>query len=192
MNEDLVEIEKEINERKELATVDEKPAVPTIEFGKSEEQTVNPPAVVEKDKATELVESAFNQAIVNRVVENQDVQDELLNSADTVIHNKLNAIKARADQEDKETHFNNKKNACECFGYNETTTEKWAVNVMNFWHNIMTIIWMFIGFFTFAPITFVAKKITVIFKKSWIAVTIAIILYLFITVGIPLLTHFKK
>lgn len=186
MNEDLIEIQKEIEKRNTALTVEKSSAVPEIPFNKTEEIKASG-----KDKATELVENAFSQAIVNRVVENEEVQKELLESADTVIGNKLNAIKARADQEDKEANFNNKKGACECFGYNETTTEKWAVNVMNFWHNIMTAIWIVIGFFTFAPITFVAKKITVIFKKTWIAVTIAIFIYLLV-LATPFVTGFLK
>ena len=190
-NEDLAAIEKEIAERKELATVDETPAVPTISF----EKPVAPaPEKIEpqKDTAGQLVESAFNQAIVHTVATKEEVKSELLDSAEIVIKNKTNAIRERADQEDKEAYFNNKKGACECFGYNETTTEKWAVKVMSFWHNIMTAIWIFLGFFTFAPITFVAKKITVIFKKSWIAFTVAILIYLFIVVGVPLLTAVLK
>lgn len=177
MNEDLDIIEKQIAERKAVAEV------PAIKF--------NNPAptdsVSANDKASQLVESAFGQAIVARVNENQDIQEELLNSADTVVRNKLNAIKSRADAEDKEAHFNNKKGACECFGYNETTTEKWAVNTMNVWHNIMTAIWLFIGFFTFAPVTFIAKKIAVIFKKAWLAVLLAVIIYLAVIL-VPLLT----
>lgn len=189
-NADLEAIERELAERKAVTVKEEPQAVPVISFEnpmvekeKQETQSV-------KDKANELVEQAFNQAIVHTVTTDTSVQTELLDSAEKVIHNKTNAIKERADQEDKAAYFNNKKNACECFGYNEETTEKWAVKVMNFWHNIMTAIWLFIGFFTFAPITFVAKKITVIFKKSWVAITIAIIIYLLVVVGIPLLTSF--
>lgn len=187
MNEDLDAIADEIEKRKEtqLAAVSEAD-VPVINFDKKTEDA-QPPATV--DRATELIETAFNQAVVHKVQTDETVQEELLETADTVIHNKMNTIKSRADQEDKETHFNNKKGACECFGYNETTTEKWAVNVMNFWHNIMTAIWLFIGFFTFAPVTFVAKKIVVIFKKSWLAVVIAILLYLAV-VSIPVVVGF--
>ena len=180
MNEDLELIQKEIEARKSLQLAQNQTiATPSVNLPQPQETP--------KDKATELVESAFSQAIVNRVVENESVQQELLESADTVIQNKLNTIKAKADQEDKEANFNNKKGACECFGYNEATTEKWAVNVMNFWHNIMTAIWLFIGFFTFAPITFIAKKIGVIFKKAWVAILLAIIIYL-IVVLTPILT----
>ena len=188
MNEDLDEIQKEIEERKQLQVKQEN-AVPVIDFKKSAPAPA--PNEPKKDTAAELVESAFNQAIVNRVVENENVQKDLLDSADTVIHNKLNAVKARADKEDKETHFNTRKGACECFGYNEATTEKWAVNVMNAWHNVMTAIWLVIGFVTFAPVTFVAKKIVVIFKKSWLAVVFALLIY-FAVLSIPILAGLLK
>ena len=174
MNEDIL---KEIAERKAL--------IEQRVRARAEPPATAPTEV--KDKAAQLVEDAFSAAIINRVQTNENVQEELLDSADTVITNKLNAIKAKADQEDKETHFNNKKGACECFGYNEATTEKWAVNLMNFWHNVMTAVWLVVGFFTFAPVTFVAKKLAVIFKKAWVAVLLAVIIYLAVVLT-PVLT----
>lgn len=178
MDEDLQDIEKVIAERKAVAEQSAQPP----------QTPQTPPVPIDGNaRAKQLVSDAFGAAIVDRVQSNENVQEELLDSADTVIHNELNAIKARADREDKETHFNNKKGACECFGYNEATTEKWAVNLMNFWHNVMTAIWLFIGFFTFAPITFIAKKIKVIFKQAWVAVALAIIIYLAVVLT-PVLT----
>lgn len=168
--------EKALSERNALQAVEDR----QIQFNQE-------PQKQEKDKATQLVESAFNQAIIERVANNENVQKELLDSAEKVIDNKLNKIKSDTEKEDKEAHFNNKKGACDCFGYDEPTTEKWAVNVMNIWHNAMTAIWLFIGFFTFAPITFIAKKIGVIFKKAWVAVVLAIVIYLAVIL-IPLLT----
>lgn len=137
-------------------------------------------------KASELIDTAFNQAVIAKIAESDDVKTDLLNTAEKVIKNQTDAISSDAEAASKKAHFNNKKGACECFGYNEETTEKWAVSVMNVWHNVMTAIWMFIGFFTFAPITFVAKKISVIFKKTWLAVLFAIIIYLAV-VFIPII-----
>lgn len=177
MNDDLTAIQAEIERRKAA------PPVPEIHFPPRAEATTT--ASPSMDKAGVLVEEAFGQAVVAQVANNTEVQQELLGSADKVIKSKVEAIKSRVDQEDKEAHFNNKKNACECFGYNEATTEKWAVDLMNLWHNIMTAIWICVGFVTFAPITFTAKKITVIFKKSWVAILCAIVLYLLI-VALPI------
>lgn len=185
MNEDLNEIEQEIQARKRAEET--LPSVPVISFDNPAEKRENQVAT---DKTTELVESAFNQAVVHRVKTDENVQQTLLDSAEKVIKNKTDAIRERADLEDKTAYFRNKKGACECFGYNEETTEKWAVKIMNYWHNIMTAIWLFIGFFTFAPITFVAKKITVIFKKTWVAIAISIIIYLIIVIGFPFLAAY--
>lgn len=182
MDADLQEIQAEI-ERRKAASV----GIPEIQFSQKSNND-NPPA---GDMAGELVEQAFGQAIAAQVTGNAGVQEELLASAERVIQGKVNAIRARVDTEDKEAHFNNRKNACECFGYNESTTEKWAVNLMNAWHNIMTAIWVFIGFFTFAPITFVAKKITVIFKKTWVAILLSIVIYAAV-VTVPILLGFLK
>lgn len=184
-NQDLDAIQDEINKRKS-AVVGQPPqdGVPHIAFPQTPTTTQQA-----KDQATQLVEKAFGQAIVNEVMTNDNVQKKLLDSAGHVIDNKLDAIKSQAEQEDKQAYFNNKKGACECFGYNETTTEKWAVNAMNCWHNIMTAFWLFVGFFTFAPIIFVAKKIVVIFKKTWLAVLISILIYL-IVIAAPFVVDF--
>lgn len=140
----------------------------------TEEKT---PKVNETPSASDMVEQAFTQAVVATVTNDEKVQSEILQGAEKVIQNKTEEIKARAEREAKEAHFNNKKSACECFGYNETTTEKWAVSLMGFWHNFITAIWIIIGMFTFAPITFVAKKLSVIIKTAWLAVLVAIVIY---------------
>lgn len=131
----------------------------------------------ENQTAGDMVEQAFNEAVVATVKNDEKVQNEIMHSAEKVVRNKAHELKARAETEAKEAHFNNKKSACECFGYNETTTERWAVSLMGAWHNLITAIWIFIGMFTFAPITFVAKKVSVIIKTAWLAVLIAIIIY---------------
>lgn len=173
--------ELEIAEKKQIVEV------PQIDFRQKSLEAVEEEHKVNTNDAGGLVNKAFEQAIIHRVANDAEVQENLLGSAKTVIDNKLNAIKSDAEQEDKKANFNNKKGACECFGYNEATTEKWAVNTMNVWHNIMTAIWLGLGFFTFAPITFIAKKVAVIFKKSWLAVLIAILIYVaIITVPIVL------
>jgi len=133
-----------------------------------------------QEVASDLVGQAFQQAVVHQVANDVEVQDKLLDSAKEVINNRVDAIKTQAETESKKANFNNKKGACECFGYNEDTTERWAVETMNGWHNVMTGIWIVIGAVTFAPITFVAKKIKVILKASWVAILVAILIYILV------------
>lgn len=107
------------------------------------------------------------------------------NNTQTVVQRKADVVEKQEKKENKEVSFKNKKSACYCFGYNETNASRWAEVVMNVWYNIMTAIWIIIGCFTFAPITFVAKKITVIFKKTWVSVILSLFIY-FTVLSIPI------
>jgi alpha-galactosidase/6-phospho-beta-glucosidase family protein len=162
------------NEKSELLNIFEKKE--ENQQPKNEKQTVT-------NETDKLVEEVFTQAVTHRVKNDTELQDKMLDTAKKFTETKMEVIKNKVDKEDKEAFFDSNQSACECFGYEEKTTEKWAVSMMKKWHNIMTAIWLGIGFFTYAPIAFIAKKISVIFKKTWIAVIIALILYLGITLS---------
>lgn len=138
---------------------------------------------------SEVVEQIFNGAVVETVNNDDNVKREILDGAKSAIRNKTNAIRDKTETEAKEAHFNNNKGACECFGFTETSTERWAVTMMSFWHRIMTAIWIVIGFVTYAPIVFIAHKVSVIIKKTWIAVLVAGLIYGAIATS-PLWVHF--
>lgn len=140
-------------------------------------QPAPPPAAPAQPSASDLVEQALDQAVVTTIKNDEKVQSEILDGANQIIHNKTNALKTQAKTEEKAAHFNNKKNACECFGYNETTTEKWAVSLMGIWHSVITALWILIGMVTFAPVTFVFKKLSVMIKTTWLAILIAVAIY---------------
>lgn len=141
-----------------------------------------------KDKTMEtdgIIDKAFSHAVMSSITTNEDIKNDIKDTAEKVIKNKTEAISSDAEKVSKKAYFNNKRGACECFGFNEETTEKWAVNIMSIWHNVMTAVWLFIGFFTFAPVTFIAKKISVIFKKAWLAILLALVIY-FLVVAVPI------
>lgn len=125
-----------------------------------------------------MIEDVFNAAVVETVKNDDNIKGEIVDSAKDAIHNKTKAIKDKMEAEAKEAHFNNNKGACECFGFTETSTEKWAVTMMKMWHRVMTAIWIAIGFVTYAPISFIAQKVGVIIKRTWLAVVVAGLIYL--------------
>ena len=77
------------------------PVIPKINLGK-------PPVKENKPSAGEMVDQAFNAAIVSTVENDTKVQTELLESAEKVIHNRTNAIKADAEREEKEDNMSKK------------------------------------------------------------------------------------
>lgn len=144
--------------REEIENITEKPQVEEL---------------VKENTDEDMVEQEFTEQVDDAIAENDEkVQDE-----EKVDQNETSKIKARAENEEEEAHFNKKKSACECFGYNEATTEKWIVWLLSAWYNIATVVWIIIGAFTFASINFIAKKLSAIFKSTWFAVIVAIVIY---------------
>jgi hypothetical protein len=137
------------------------------------------PAEAPKPVATgeDVVEKLFNAAVVETVANNTEIQEQIVDSAKETIQNKTQAIKDKAIAESKKAYFESNEGACDCFGFTEKSTEKWAVTLMTIWHRVMTAIWIVLGFFTYAPVTFIAKKLSVIIKRTWIAVFVAALIY---------------
>lgn len=134
-----------------------------------------------EDKNSALVESMFNQAVMHEVSNNETLKDTVLDTANTYVDTKMKTLKKKVDTEHKEAVYDNNKDACESYGFNEKTTPTWAVNFMRWGYNVMLAIWIFIGSFSFMPVIFVAKKIAVGVKKVWLAVILALIIYLAVT-----------
>ena len=160
-----------------------------------------PPNMFEKPKIEEkkpntstgdMIEAVFNSAVVETVKNDDEVKEEIVVSAKDAILNKTKAIKDQTEAEAKEAHFNNHKGACECFGFTEKSTEKWAVTMMSFWHRVMTAIWIVIGFVTYAPISFIAAKLGVIIKRTWLAVVVSGLIYVVVALSPLWISILKK
>lgn len=145
-----------------------------------------PPALA--DEPSELVGQGINAAVIHKIKNDENVKSELLRAADKVINTKIEKQKNVVEKEEKQAIFENNKDACDLYGIDEKTVPKWVVKiagkVQNFWYAI----WLIIGFFTTAPIVFLSKKIAVVFKRMWVAVLLAVIIYLS-AVFIPILIN---
>lgn len=161
--------------------------VPTNIFEKPKEETQE----VHTDKKNELVEQMFEQAVVHQVANDEDLKDEVLDTAKQYTTTKMQTIKTNVNTEFLEANFNNKKDACESYGFNEKTTPLWATKVMSWGYNIMLAIWLFVGSFTFMPVIFITKKMAVGLKRTWIAILFALIIYLSVTF-VPILVTLIK
>lgn len=167
---DIEELEKQVEEKKKqeldiFKTKDNKPA-----------------EVKTEDDNQQLVQGMFNQAIVHEVANNDVLKEKVLDTAKTYVETEMKTIENKVEEKHKEAVFDNNKDACESYGFNEKQTPTWAVKFMRWGYNVILAIWLFIGSFTFMPVIFVAKKISVGIKKTWIAGLLALLIYLGITV----------
>ena len=165
---EIEELEKKVEEKKKQEI--------SIFEKKEEKQEL---AVV--DKKEQLVEDMFEQAVIHQISNNDDLKENVLTTAETYTKTKMRTIQTNVETENKEAEFNNKKDACESYGFNEKTTPIWATRFMSFGYNIMLAIYLFVASFTVMPVIFLMKKIQVAVKKGWLAIIMAVVIYLGVT-----------
>lgn len=170
MDNEILDLERQVQEKQKQ----------DLELFKKKEQET---AVVEepKDENAELVEKMFNQAIVHQVSNDKNLNENMLSTAKTYVNTSMQTISTNVDTKYKEAVFTNNKDACESYGFNEKTTPTWAVRCMKFGYSVMLAIYLFIASFTVMPILFLMKKIHVAVKHTWIAIILAVLIYLGIT-----------
>jgi len=145
----------------------------------------------EKDNIDEIVDKTLEQGLRYKIGTDKKVQEKILKTSDIIIDSKLGTQQSKAEKQDKESYQQNHKDACDLYGIDEKTVPKWVVNiavkVQNFWYAF----WLIVGFFTTAPVVFLSKKIKVVFKKTWVAVALALTIYLSIIL-VPILINIIK
>lgn len=198
MDKDLEELEAQIKAKNsgsvetEIVKAEEPVKAPLVDFSPKPKEIAPAPEVSplqrSSDEVSELVGDIFKGAVVSTVQNDDEVKQDILDTAKTVVTNKTEVLKNMAEKESKAAFFENNEAACQYFGYDEKTTSKTHVKIMAFWSFVLNTIYIFtIGFFVIAPITFICKKIKVVIKHIWVAAVLAILIYLAIIL-IPVLT----
>jgi hypothetical protein len=138
-------------------------------------------------KVNEVVTEIFSQAVVHTVREDDEIRQHLLNTAKQVVADKTNTIADMAETESKAYNFEKHLDACTYFGYDEKTTSKFHVKVMSVWAFILNTIYIFtVGLFIVSPLSFIARKLKVVIKHTWLVVVLALLIYL-VVLAIPTL-----
>lgn len=148
-------------------------------------------AIIEEEDKLSLLDRGVDAAIVHKIINDDDVRSRLLDTANDIINNKLDEKQNDSERDKKRAALENNKDACDLYGIDEKTVPIWVVKaakiVQNFWY----IVWIIIGFVTTAPVVFLSKKLSVVFKRTWVAVLLAITIYL-AAVLVPLIINIIK
>lgn len=148
-------------------------------------------AIIKQEDKLSLVDRGVDAAIIHKITNDDDVKTRLLDTANDIINNKLDEKQNDSERDKKRAALENNKDACDLYGIDEKTVPIWVVKaakiVQDFWY----IVWIIIGFATTAPVVFLSKKLAVVFKRTWVAVLLAIIIYLAIVL-VPLIINMIK
>ena len=138
--------------------------------------------------AGEMVNTVFEQGVVHVVSTNEGVQNQILDTAEKVVRNKAEAIANQTTKEAQISALEVNRDACENYGVSKDVS-LWKVGLMKAGSAFWFVVYFIIASLTIAPITVFMKGLLGSVKKIWLAIIIAIVFYLFIVVGIPLLTY---
>lgn len=159
----------------------------SIDFSSKNEKAIEE----KKSNNLHLIDEGINAAVVHKIKTDETVQAQMLDTADKLIGNKLEQAHNDSEREKKEAVFKNNKDACDLYGIDEKTVPTWVVRGAKMAHSFWYVVWLIVGFFTTAPIVFLAKKITVILKRTWVAVLFAILIYAAV-IFTPILINYIK
>lgn len=197
-DQDLDEISRRIAE-KQSASVSSAPTQPEKADDRVEvlpaEQASVPPVFKKEiqppenpDKVTDVVNNLFGQAVVQTVATDTGLQENILNTAKQVVTDKADAIGDKAKLERQKSAFDISKDACENYGITKDVP-LWKVKMMRAGSAFWFIIYFIIASVTVAPITIFLKGLKGSIKQIWLAVVLAVVFYLLIVVGIPLVSY---
>ena len=175
----------------------EKPSIKNVSlnipFYKEE---TNPNAKVEEEtKSTStLVEQIHEQAKYDIVTHDEEVQKSILENAKKNIHTEIDTISNKVKKDNNKASMEKNDVACGIFGYSskKDVVDRWQQKMMVFGYNFWFCIYYVVAFFTVAPITLVFGKISEAIKKTWLALTLSILIYLLLTITPFVVGYFNQ
>lgn len=128
--------------------------------------------------------------IDNSVRDDEEVQDKLKVQSKSAINNVLDTIDKKIVSEQQDANFKANEAACNAYGI-EKSCPIWLQKVMKCGYNFWSFIYSTIAFITIVPVNIFFQGISHFIKKNWIAIILAIALYLLIFVAVPaILSYF--
>ena len=137
----------------------------------------------------DMVNVLKSQTVATLMTQDQEVIDKVTQNSKDEINDALETSNTESKTQKAEAKFLSNEEACKIYGVDKTVP-LWQQRLMVFGSSIWFVIYFIVATFTIAPISTFAIKLNVIFKKIWISILLAIILYLFFAVGLPLIIKY--
>ena len=143
--------------------------------------------VEETQTASTLVEQIHEQAKYDIVANDEEVQKSILESAKKNIYAEVDTISNKVKKDNNKASMEKNDVACGIFGYSskKDVVDRWQQKLMVWGYNFWFCVYYVIAFFTVAPITLVFGKISEAIKKTWVALTLSILIYCLFTIVLP-------
>lgn len=134
----------------------------------------------------DVVRALQNKATIEVATTNEDVRNKMEDNAKAIIDNHLTVTKNEAEAKNEQSFWNRNKSAVKMYGYSENDPRpNWQTALMKVGSNIWFVIYWIIATVTVCPLSVFFDVFRAIFKKGWLAMVVAVVVYLAIVIGVP-------
>lgn len=138
---------------------------------------------------TDVVRAMQNKKTMEIAEKDEKVKAEMEEKSKQAIDNAMKVVANEGAAKVNESHFKLHKSASQMYGFKEERP-LWQQKMMVVGAAVWFVIYFIVASFTVCPLEVFFDVFKNIFKKGWLSMLMAIIVYLVIVVGIPLLTTY--
>lgn len=156
---------------------------------------ITTPSKVEKkeDKpdAHEIIRDLHNTAIIAQVQNDEETKQKFLDQAKDSVENELETLKQENINSRQQATYNANEEACKNYGVDKSVP-LWQIRLMKFGSGLWFIVYWIFATVTICPVSVFFKGIKTFIKQTWLVFVLALLAYLLIVVGIPLIIALLK
>lgn len=141
------------------------------------------------DQSSELIREIHKEAIVQAVKSDDKFKDKFVQQAEKSIDNELESLNQENVKRRQKTTYDANAEACKNYGI-DNDVPLWEIRFMKIGSGFWFIIYWVFASLTIAPVNIFFKGIKSFIKTGWLVLIFALIAYLLIVVGLPLLIAF--
>ena len=134
----------------------------------------------------ETINALKNKEVMNLFKTNDEIKNKITESAKQDIQDNIDINNQDNKNKKAKKKFEGNKEACKIYGV-EDTVPLWQQALMSIGSAFWFVIYFIVATLTIAPISTFTMKLNTIFKKLWVSIVLAVVIYVAVVLTLPIL-----
>lgn len=134
----------------------------------------------------ETINALKNKEVMNLFKTDDEIKNKITESAKQDIQDNIDINNQDNKNKKAKKKFEGNKEACKIYGV-EDTVPLWQQALMSIGSAFWFVIYFVVATLTIAPISTFTMKLNTIFKKLWVSIVLAVVIYVAVVLTLPIL-----
>lgn len=134
----------------------------------------------------ETINALKNKEVMNLFKTDDEIKNKITESAKQDIQDNIDINNQDNKNKKAKKKFEGNKEACKIYGV-EDTVPLWQQALMSIGSAFWFVIYFIVATLTIAPISTFTMKLNTIFKKMWVSIVLAVVIYVAVVLTLPIL-----